>query len=572
MNRRLALSLLLLSTALAGAAAQEEQPPAAGETAASTVEERVKVQLVELKISVRDKLGSPVTDITPDEVRVFENGREQRLAFFEAVAERGLVTVGSDDSPQPVPLYDTSGEASQGEAEMVLPPKPVRRIFFVFDPRNSRTPVREGWKNAAVCWASEHMQDGDQAGVIVLRQYPEWAGPLTSEKAQLLVALRTLDLYTNIPDRNRRQEMTEFMESFRSLCVDNKRDFRFTERGSEGARAADLAADELECVYNMSRPMAHEWKQQSKESLEVLQFVAGQLAAIPGEKIVVLFSEGIIDDPAQVLVNAMFSLIDHTQVNLTSMLTRLGQETMPEMTQLQERAAAADVAFFTLDTRPPSEGSELNNLEQSSAIMTGNLSFNPWKEMYDSTRGTLSALAYAGIYTLGYYRSQPWRPKGKVKVKIDRNKLVLDYDSKPKRRVYRADRASLDLVIGRPQTLTAETQILPLSLLTPITQLPLRPGAGGRGCEVSVFVQAIRPDGEIVVESFETVTIVLTEDELRSLQSKHWQHIVEIAVPRGPIRVRARVSDDRQEIIGDRSVDLTVLAGDVKGGLVSRLD
>jgi VWFA-related protein len=585
------LSLAALAALLGGAARGQSEEPEE-----SSVEERIEVQLVEIKVSVRDGLGNPVTDIGADEVRVFENGRRQKLAFFEPVAEQGWATM-SADQPAAATLYDTAGGPTGDASDVVvLPPKPTRRIFFVFDVWNSRRPIREEWRTAAVEWAQAHWQEGDRAGAIVLRQYPDWAGPVSEVKAEVVNTLQALDLYTDVPDRNRRQEVTEMMESFRSLCLDNKEGYRFEEKAGLSGRGSDLVADVPSCLYNLSRPLAFEWKQQSAQSVDVLQFVSGQLAAIPGQKIVVLFSEGIIDDPAMVLVNAMLNLVNYEDINMASMLTRLGQETTQEISRLQERAAASGVTFFTLDTRPASDGSTQNNLEQSSMLMTGNMTFNPWKEMYEATRGTLSSLAYAtggrpfsgsnalvdkidraagsfyGIYNLGYYRSEPWRPKGKVKVKIDRKKLVLDYEQKTPRRSHRASLAPLDLVIGRPETLPGDAQLLPVSLLTPIGLLPLRSGAGGRGCEVGVFVQAVRPDGSVVAENFETLTIVMSDEEYREVRSKQWQHIVHLEVPRGPMRLRARVSDDRQEIVGDRSVDLTVLAGDVRGGLTELSD
>jgi len=579
---------LALAVALSGAAAAQQDAPPPRE---SGVEERVEVQLVEVKVIVTDKDGNPVTDIRPDEVRVQENGEPQKLAFFELVSEHGLLT-DHRTVTRPVPVYDARGEVTRGDTDVVLPPKPVRRVIFVFDPRNSRMRVRDEWREAALAWARDRMQPGDQAGVVVVRTYPDWVLPLTADRDAAAAALHGLDLYTNIPNRSRRDEMTEFMMNLQSLCVDNVKG-RLNESVSGGTRGTDLSADSIGCAYEMSRPLAFEWAEQTKESVAVLEFLSGQLAAIPGEKIVILFSEGIIDDPAQVLINSWLSVFPYNQVDIAANLTRLGRNTQADITELHERAQAADVVFFTLDTRHPSEGSASNNLEQTSASQVGNLGFNPWAEMYEATRSTLSALAYAtggrpyyggealeakveqaassffAIYTLGYYRSQPWGDRGKVNIKIDRRKLTLQYDKTPPQRPHQPALASMELVVGRPQPGGDGRQSLPLALLTPIDQLPLRAGAGGRGCEIGVFIQAVRPNGEVVAETHEIVSVVLTKEQLQNMRGKQWQHMLELDVPEGPMRLRARLSDDRFEILADRSIDVTIELGDVKGGLAS---
>ena len=40
----------------------------------------------------------------------------------------------------------------------------------------------------------------------------------------------------------------------------------------------------------------------------------------------------------------------------------------------------------------------------------------------------------------------------------------------------------------------------------------------------------------------------------------------ELALPDGAYRIRARVSDDRQNVVGDRAFDLTVVKGVVQAG------
>ena len=46
-------------------------------------------------------------------------------------------------------------------------------------------------------------------------------------------------------------------------------------------------------------------------------------------------------------------------------------------------------------------------------------------------------------------------------------------------------------------------------------------------------------------------------------------HRTELALPPGPYRIRGRISDDRQEMIADRAIDLRVEDGAVRPGLTA---
>ena len=103
----------------------------------------------------------------------------------------------------------------------VAPPRPTRRIVLAFDPRNSRFPIREEWREAAMDWVRESMKPEDVVSMVVLRSYPDWVVPPTSDRQRLLEGLEIIDLYTDIPNRNRRDEMTSFLDDLRTLCVES---------------------------------------------------------------------------------------------------------------------------------------------------------------------------------------------------------------------------------------------------------------------------------------------------------------------------------------------------------------
>jgi VWFA-related protein len=65
--------ILVLCVALGGASSLQQEPEA---------QIRVNVELVNLFVTVRDRQGQPVPDLTHRDFRVFENGHQQKLEYF----------------------------------------------------------------------------------------------------------------------------------------------------------------------------------------------------------------------------------------------------------------------------------------------------------------------------------------------------------------------------------------------------------------------------------------------------------------------------------------------------------
>ncbi len=96
----MAASLSLARFSAAGPAPQGAPPKAPAATQEPQQAIRVQVQLVNLFVTARDKKRRIIPDLTQDEFRVFEDGQEQKIAFFSR--ETSLpITLGL--------LIDTSG-------------------------------------------------------------------------------------------------------------------------------------------------------------------------------------------------------------------------------------------------------------------------------------------------------------------------------------------------------------------------------------------------------------------------------------------------------------------------------
>lgn len=555
----------------------------------SGLEERVAVTLVEFTALVTDKRGNPIPDLTLDEIKVLKGGKPQRLAFIESVLGGRSVPATIAEAPSPAALFKDGELAEPIEDEpTVLPAEALRRIVLTFDVRNSTLRVREKWKEAALKWLDEEMQPDDSVALVVLRSHVEWLTDFERDQGKLRSALDTISLGYGAANRDRRDDMSALVENIRSLCTDpGGADDRRASSRRQGA-----GVDEQGCAYNLAEDFVQSWDLQAQETVEAIRALTGEVAAIPGRKAVILFSEGFVPDAAAAAASAMVTVFGMGKIDLPRVTWRLKKNQHQAINELYGVATAGDVSFFTLDTRRAADHGQGGMLEQASPMAYDNAGFNPWRELDWATRGSLTMLAKAsggrsffgvknlgeklktaaggfyGLYRIGYYQDNSTPASGKVKLKVSRRRTQVSYPDEPGAWPHRAAEVGMDITIGAPAlTGDSDKQSLPISLTMDLDRIPLRRGAGGRGCQMGAFVQAIRPDGTIAAERLDIVTVVMNRSEREEAKGKLYKHSTELSLPVGPYRLRARLSDDRQKILADRVIDLTVEMGAVEPGL-----
>jgi len=522
---------------------------------------------------------------------VLERDRPQRVAYLEALGGTTHEATAATKSPPPSPLYDAGGEAPvPDELPTVLPPPPARRVILAFDASNSKRRVRDEWKRAAQEWVATSMRPEDLVGVVVLRRRLDWLQGLTANATELARQLKYLDLDSELPNRDRRDDVSRMISEIEP-CLDVSGAPRPRRQGATVNNSVAGQSDAVSCSLQIAESWVGQWAAESEESIELLATLTGQLSAVAGRKEVVLFSEGIIPDAAAAGSNVMLAVFGERAFSWSSLTTRFGKDSMLALAGLHEAARAADVVFFTLDTRTGAERGYSEDIDRAQPLAGDRLGINPWTDMYQATSGTLAVLAeetggraffgrddladsvrraaddFFAIYTLGYYRDDSEDPPGKVRIKSLRKGVKLDYSGRLAEPARPARAVTLDLSIGRPEaTGEADRQRLPVAVQTALDELPLRRGGGVRGCNLGVWLQAVTPDGTLAGEIFETTTVAV--DKPDDAAGKPFRHVLSLDLPPGPYRVRARLSDDRRQVLGERVIDLTLTMGNVLAGHV----
>lgn len=273
--KRAVLLLPLLLLAAFSAAGQDPPKPQGDEVV------RITTTLIQIDVTVTDKKGNPVTDLSRDEVEIYENGEKQEITSFSFVSVK---------TPAAGPVSNKAGEIPLPETRRGIDPSDVRRtIALVVDDLTLSFESTHFVRRALTKFVEEQMKDGDlvaivrtSGGIGALQQF-------TTSKAQLLEAIKKIRW--NLTGVGNVGVFSPIIPDLASDIPDLSGSSR--DPNSDPGNPSIVSSDEnADTAVN-------------RESLEELRedvFVSGTLGAVrylargmrdlPGRKSVMLFSDG----------------------------------------------------------------------------------------------------------------------------------------------------------------------------------------------------------------------------------------------------------------------------------------
>ena len=233
---------------------------------------RVKSNLVNIDVIVKDKKGKYVPDLKAEDFTITENGVAQKIEFFDAPLLRS-------DAGNPGELTVTT--VPRNYVSLVLD-------FQTTDVTNLKQ-VREG----AIKYVREQMTDADAVAVLTVTNNLRMLQSFTQDKAKLIACLENLG---SSPD-SKNFEQRDVAEN-----ISNLRDFLNSAGGTPatgittpagGAAAARVMIAErvLQQFIKLRTALS---LQQARPVLAALAALAEGLRPIPGKKTLVLFSQGFV--------------------------------------------------------------------------------------------------------------------------------------------------------------------------------------------------------------------------------------------------------------------------------------
>src|ERR1041385_7350925 len=194
------------------ALAQTPQTPNEQEPSQDVI--RISTSLVQTDLVVTDKNGVVISDLQPDEVKVFENGKRQDVKFLEFVNSEG-------GAPLPENLI-INGKPVDPEIAKNLSAKDLRRVFaFVVDdltvPFEDVVTVRK----LLTDFVDNRMREGDLVAIIrvvggsgLLQQFTSDKEILRKAINQITPQLHPYSAFDNLPaDQHINTQMLQAAET-----------------------------------------------------------------------------------------------------------------------------------------------------------------------------------------------------------------------------------------------------------------------------------------------------------------------------------------------------------------------
>ena len=340
------LTLVCWMAACAGALGQQSPPAAPSEG----VTIRSGTQEVLLDLVVRDKRGQRVTDLSPSDLEIFDNGIPRRITSFRLISGNQAILSPETAAP-PKAAEDTSLPKRPVDTE-----RPIRLVTLIFNrlDLNARTIAR----TAALDLLKNEFPQNVYMAVLVLGDSLEALQPFTNDIGKLRKAVEraTSGAYTEFASDSMRieQEMQNIVGAPQSGESVGEQTQGLSDAtggsGGKGPSGDPGGAAMAQMLYNMLlMSRTADLAQTGRSAIWGLMDAVKQQYRLPGRKSVLFFSPGFgipqgMEDPWRELIsianrfNVTFYSIDARGLNTTAQ----NQEAVSEL----HDAAGASRANF----------------------------------------------------------------------------------------------------------------------------------------------------------------------------------------------------------------------------------
>ena len=302
---------------------------------------RTGVDIVEVDVTVLDRQGRPVTDLSPADFEIRERGSLQRIDTIFLVTTEGPLARGTPAGIGSPPA---------------LPRRPLQpRIFiFVFDLAHLSANGFNRSRSAVQGFLESGLRAQDLAGLVVNGEM--LGNKIVSDKKVLLGLLEGVKL----PNLSRQNDMRQWprilTEEEAFHIVRSSRNAReqavlraCNERpGDCNGNGRSVVEAEIEGKATL---MTGESARDAQTTLTVLQTLASGLGRLPGPKQVVLFSEGFYTGEFAERVTHVAGLAAQNRVRISTLDAR-GLNTDPRMQNIfgeQPTQGVGDLAVLGSD-------------------------------------------------------------------------------------------------------------------------------------------------------------------------------------------------------------------------------
>jgi VWFA-related protein len=241
---------------------------------------KVKANLVNIDVIVKDKKGKYVSDLKAEDFTITENGLPQKIEFFDA----------------PLSKTETakSVETVVVEAPTTTPAiAPRNYVSLLLDSQTTDLTNLKQVREGAIRYVREQVTDTDAVAILSVTNSLKMLQPFTQDKAKLIAALESLGTGADsksFESKDVAENIANLKDFLSGASSTPSTGITSTAGGSAAARVM-LAQTVLQQFVKLRTALS---LQQSRPVLAALAALAEGLRPIPGKKTLVLFSQGFV--------------------------------------------------------------------------------------------------------------------------------------------------------------------------------------------------------------------------------------------------------------------------------------
>ncbi len=356
---------------------------------------KVKVNLVEVRVVVRDAGGHAIGNLKQEDFELLDNGKLQTISKFSM-----------EQAGQNRPIYhdvaNGPGEAPPANPQVV----PQRYIAYLFDDIHLNFSDLAQARNAAERQL-QSLQATDRAAIYSTSGQTQL--DFTDDRAQLVATLNRLlprpMAHTGlVPCPNISYYMADLME--------NKHDPQAIQVAIQDAADCGYSANTLS-IEAYARQALNSAEQEMRLSLGTLQEVVKRLSVMPGQRMIVLVSPGFMNNGVMHEQSEVMDRASHSNVVINTLDARGLYTYMPDASQ--QRSPSASIAGLVQQYRSAELAADADILAEL-ADATGGTFFHNNNDLEEGFRRLATVPEFS--YLLGF-APQELKPDGRFhKLKV----------------------------------------------------------------------------------------------------------------------------------------------------------
>src|SRR5687768_2356968 len=243
---------------------------------------KVKSNLVNIDVIVKDKKGKYVADLKAEDFTVVENGVAQKIEFFDAPLSR------SDTKRTPV-------TAAAPEVTTTTPPAAAARnyVALVIDSQSTDITNLKQVREGTLKYIREQITEDDIVTLMTVTNSLQMLQPFTQDKTKLIAALEN----TGVNSTSKNIERSDIAGN-----IDSQREFLLSAASRPATSVTTVAGGADAAKIMIAQRVLAQFiqlrtalsLQQSRPVLAALAAICEALKPIPGKKTLVLFSQGFV--------------------------------------------------------------------------------------------------------------------------------------------------------------------------------------------------------------------------------------------------------------------------------------